>query len=234
MELVLIPKGTFTMGSAVGEAGREEREGPQHEVTISQSFYMGKYTVTQEQYEAVTGDNLRNYEGPKKPVTGLSWNGVQEFCKKLSQKSGKPIALPSEAQWEYACRAGTATPFYFGNTISINEVNYNGNYGNGTKTEFQSEIKDVGSFKPNKFGLFDMHGNVCQWCQDYYGEYPKAATVDPLGPAQGTFRVLRGGSWSSIAGLCRSAYRDSYPPDARFRGDVGFRVVVSTPTSNPP
>ena len=248
MKLVQIPAGKFLMGSpdaeqkeaakSVAAAGVKEEdvrkwfanESPQHEVTISKPFYMGIYDVTQEQYEQVMGQNPSTVKGPQNPVETVSWDDAVEFCKKLSAKTGKTVVLPTEAQWEYACRAGTKTPFNTGETISTDQANYDGNsvYGNGVKGEYRQKTTPVGTFKPNAFGLYDMHGNVWQWCADrydekYYGNSPKA---DPTGPADGAARVLRGGSWGSYPRSCRSAYRCFSSPVYRSCFN-GFRVVVS-------
>ena len=196
LELVLIKPGTFLMGSPETEAGRGVHE-KQHRVTISEAFYMGKFTVTQEQYEAVTGKNPSHFKGPKNPVEMVSWNAALEFCDKLNDRaksmlpSGMKIQLPTEAQWEYACRAGTTTPFYTGETISTDQANYNGNstYGNGVKGEFRGKTTPVGSFKPNGFGLYDMSGNVKQWCES---EEEKEYNKDVIGRND---HVTRGGCW---------------------------------------
>jgi formylglycine-generating enzyme required for sulfatase activity len=226
LELVLIPAGKFMMGSPKGEEERGSNE-TQHEVTISRPFHMGKYEVTQEQYEQIIGKNPSHFRGAKNPVECVSWDDAQEFCKKLSQKTGKAVSLPTEAQWEYACRAGTTTRFHTGETISTDQANYDGDeaYGNGQKGEYRKKTVAVGSFKPNAWGLYDMHGNVWEWCQDWYGEYPKGAVRDPDGPCNGTWRVLRGGAWYDYSRFCRSAYRSWY--DSENRTDyLGFRVVV--------
>ncbi|MEH2434535.1 MAG: SUMF1/EgtB/PvdO family nonheme iron enzyme [Nostoc sp.] len=171
LEMVQIPGGTFTMGSPEREADRYENESPQHQVKVS-GFFMGKYAVTQAQYQAVMGNNPSNFKGEKRPVEQVSWDEAVEFCEKLSQKTGNTYRLPSEAEWEYACRAGTTTPFYFGETITTDLVNYDGNYpyGSAPKGEYREQTTDVGKFPPNSFGLYDMHGNVWEWCegQDLY------------------------------------------------------------------
>jgi len=230
MKLVLIPAGKFTMGSPDNEKDRASDEGPQREVTISKPFYMGIYEVTQEQYEQVVGKNPSHFKGAQNPVERVSWEDAVAFCQALSRKRGKTVSLPTEAQWEYACRAGATTPFHTGQTISTDEANYDGNYvyGNGQKGKYRQTTIAVGSFKPNDFGLYDMHGNVWEWCSDWYAHsYANAKNVDPAGPGSGTItaRVVRGGSWGSIPILCRSAGRCGGPPDARM-GDFGFRVVV--------
>jgi formylglycine-generating enzyme required for sulfatase activity len=162
-------------------------------------------------------------------VEQVSWNDAADFCKKLSQTTGKTVTLPTEAQWEYACRAGTTTPFHTGQTISTDEANYNGNsvYGNGQKGTDRQTTIPVGSFKPNAFGLYDMHGNVLEWCSDWHGSYANANQMDPVGPSSGSDRVLRGGSYWDFPQLCRSAYRNWGVPYGRDY-DVGFRVVVDS------
>ena len=218
MKLALIPAGKFMMGSPSGEANRSGEE-PQHEVTISKPFYMGVTEVTQAQYEAVMGTNPSNFKGATNPVETVSWNDAAEFCKKLSEKTGKTLRLPTEAEWEYACRAGTKTAFSFGDadTGLGDYAWFNGNNGNTPRP--------VGQKKPNPWGLYDMHGNVWEWCADWYGDYPKGAATDPQGPASGTYRVLRGGAWFISPDFCRSAYRFINYPD--IRSSIGFRVVVS-------
>jgi formylglycine-generating enzyme required for sulfatase activity len=190
---------------------------------------MGIYDVTQEQYQQVMGNNPSQFKGAQNPVEMVSWDDAADFCKKLSAKTGTVVQLPTEAQWEYACRAGTKAPFNTGETINTDQANFDGNYtyGNGAKGDYRQKTTTVGSFKPNAFGLYDMHGNVCQWCADwfeenYYGRSPKA---DPTGPADGTLRVLRGGSWNGRPWYCRSALRSGASPGARD-GYGGFRVVV--------
>ena len=161
LEMVEIPGGKFLMGSPPGEKDRDSSEGPQHTVTI-QPFFMGKYTVTQAQYQAVMGNNPSGFLGAKRPVEKVSWDNATEFCAKLSQRTGKTYRLPSESEWEYACRAGTTTPFYFGATITTALVNFDGNYpyGSAPKGEHRKQTTDVGTFPPNAFFLYDMHGNV--------------------------------------------------------------------------
>jgi len=230
MKLVKIPAGTFMMGSPASEARRGSDEGPQRRVTISKPFYMGIYEVTQEQYQAVLGENPSNFTGAKNPVKKISWNNAAEFCRRLSVKTGKTVRLPTEAQWEYACRAGTTTPFNTGETISTSQANYNGyyTYGSGKKGAYSDKTIPVGSFKPNAFGLYDMHGNVWEWCKDWYDKsyYAKANNRDPQGPDSGEYRVLRGGRWYSDPKNCRSAHRGRDAPNLMVGGSYGFRVVV--------
>jgi formylglycine-generating enzyme required for sulfatase activity len=228
LEMVQISGGTFTMGSPEGEEKRGENESPQHTVTV-QPFFMGKYTVTQAQYQAIMGENPSSFKGEKRPVERVTWHNVVEFCRKLSQKTGRTYRLPSEAEWEYACRAGTTTPFHFGETITTDLANYHGNYqyASAPKGKCRNETTAVGSFPPNAFGLYDMHGNVWEWCQDTWHENYNGAPRD--GSAwinnNNDSRLLRGGSWFNNSRYCRSANRYGFGPVNRFYSD-GFRVVL--------
>ena len=227
MKFVWIPPGSFVMGSPKEEKERGGDE-TQHKVTLTKGFYMGVYAMTQEQWKEVMGNNPSNFKGEKKlPVESVSWNDCQEFIKKLREndKDKKAYRLPTEAEWEYACRAGTTTPFHFGETISTDQANYNGNgtYGNGKKGVYREKTTPVGTFAANTWGLHDMHGNVWQWCQDWYGEYPQNDLIDPQGPKSGQSRVLRCGSWGNAPDFCRSALRFRFSPGDRSIG-CGFRV----------
>jgi sulfatase modifying factor 1 len=189
---------------------------------------MGVYTVTQEQWKKVMGSNPSWFKGEKNlPVEQVSWGDCQKFIKKLRQDN-KPYRLPTEAEWEYACRAGTTTPFHFGETLSTDEANYYGQAvdGNGKKGVDRDKTLPVGSFPANRWGLHDMHGNVWQWCQDWYGSYPEIDVVDPIGPDEGYWRVLRGGSWCGAPCGCRSAFRHATVPAARVYY-YGLRVCFS-------
>jgi formylglycine-generating enzyme required for sulfatase activity len=228
MKFAWIPAGNFVMGSPKQEAERSYDE-TQHKVTLTKGFYMGVHLVTQEQWLDVTGNNPSKFKGEKNlPVERVSWNDCQEFIKKLREKDKKPYRLPSEAEWEYACRAGTKTPFHFGDTISTDQVNYIGNfvYGDGKKGVYREKTMPIGSFPANAFGLHDMHGNLWEWCQDWYGDYPANDVVDPHGPENGEHRVVRGGSWGSVPQFCRSAYRYGHGPGRRYL-DFGLRVCFS-------
>jgi formylglycine-generating enzyme required for sulfatase activity len=229
LEMVAIPGGQFLMGSPENELERSENENPQHIVTI-QPFYMGKYAVTQEQWQAVMENNPSRFQGAKRPVENVSWDDAVEFCQRLAQKTGKDYRLPTEAEWEYAARAGTTTPFHFGETISSDLANYDGNYtyGSGAKGEYRQQTTEVGKFSPNAFGLYEIHGNIWEWCQDTWHENYEGA------PSNGTAwvsendngsRLLRGGSWNYAPRYCRSAFRGR---NSHVDGDglVGFRVVV--------
>ena len=180
MKLALIPSGKFMMGSPKDEKDRLDNEGPQREVTISKAFYMGVYAVTQEQYERIMGENPSYFKGGQNPVETVSWDDAVEFCKKLSQKSSKAVSLPTEAQWEYACRAGSTTRFSYGDDDDkLGDYAWYGK-NSGSKTH------PVGQKKPNAWGLYDMHGNAWQWCSDWYADtYANANKTDPTGPAFG-------------------------------------------------
>ena len=219
MEFVLIPAGSFDMGSPSGEEDRRDREGPVHKVRIPDSFYMGKYEVTQKQWSEVMGDNPSNFKGDDLPVERITWNYVQEFIKKLNEKEGtEKYRLPSEAEWEYAARAGTTTRYSFGDdTSKLSEYAW---YGGGTGTH------PVGQKKPNSWGLYDMHGNVLEWVQDtFYMNYNDAPSDGgALEGGNGSLRVMRGGGWSGNAEYCRSASRSVDEPNFRYEC-IGFRLV---------
>jgi formylglycine-generating enzyme required for sulfatase activity len=217
LEMVYIPGGTFLMGSPETEKGSQDNERPQHKVVIT-PFYMGKYPVTQEQWEAVMRDNLSRFKGAKRPVENISWYNAIWFCEQLSEKTGYSYRLPSEAEWEYACRAGTTTPFHFGETITRELVNYSLRYGDTT---------EVGKFPPNAFGLYDMHGNVWEWCADSWHENYQGTPTDGSiweEGGQAGIRVLRGGSWGGILMSVRCAYRVGYS-QVNWFNDVGFRLL---------
>ena len=221
LEMAAIPGGSFMMGQLEDEGGRYNNASPQHQVTVP-SFFMGKYPVTQAQYQAIMGANPSYFKGSNRPVEKVSWKNAVTFCEKLSQKIGKSYRLPSEAEWEYACRARTTTPFHFGDTITTDLANYNGNY---------KETTEVGSFGvANNFGLYDMHGNVWEWCQDSWHSSYKGAPTDGsawLDTEENTnLKLLRGGSWCYNPDYCRSAFRDPYNLDD-LNFNIGFRVVCS-------
>ena len=216
LEMVLIPAGKFKMGSPASEKNRSDNE-TQHEVTLTKPFYMGKYEVTQEQWESVMGDNPSSTKGAKLPVTGVSWKDCQGFIEKLNAKTSGGYRRPTEAEWEYACRAGTTTAYSFGDVLTKSDANCN---------ESGGRIKEVGSYKPNAFGLYDMHGNVWEWCEDSYGDYPAGSAIDPKGPATGGSRVARGGSFNYGVSHARSSNRGLNSPTARS-DDGGFRLARS-------
>ncbi len=209
MEFVLIPAGTFMMGDTV-----------QHEVTLTQGFYLGKYEVTQAQYTQMMRKNPCLIKGPDLPVVRISWKECQDFCRKLREKTGKKARLPTEAEWEYACRAGTTTRFSFGDLDEELDA-----YGWSTRNS-EGKVHPVGQKKPNQFGLYDMHGNVWERVQDYYGNYPTKAVTDPKGPSKSGRRAVRGGSWRRTPESSQSAYRGSDPRGDRGSSD-GFRVALS-------
>jgi len=219
MKLVLIRPGKFLMGSPDSEQGRKTEEGPQHQVTITKPFYMGVTEVTQAQYEAVMGTNPSKFKGPSNPVDNVTWDEAVEFCRKLSEKTGKAVRLPTEAEWEYACRAGTKTRYSFGDSDSVlGDYAWSGSNSGGM-------THPVGQKKPNPWGLYDMHGNVYEWCADWFGSYSGGASTDPQGAASGKLRVSRGGAWHSIDPLTRRcAYRGRNDPAGRLEVH-GFRCA---------
>lgn len=251
--LVFIKGGTYLMGSPESEDWREDDE-TEHEVTVS-DFYIGQYEVTQKEYREFMGDHESTFSGENLPVENVSWYDAAAYCNARSQKEGLTPAyiidgqqvtwdqgadgyrLPTEAEWEYACRAGTDSPFNTETSIGAEEANYFGHYpyqieGNyfsqnnlDTKSgEYRQTTTPVGSFSPNPWNLYDMHGNVGEWVWDYYGEYATAAQTNPTGPESGTFRVNRGGGWNDFAKNLRSAYRSSTPPENRGIS-IGFRIA---------
>jgi formylglycine-generating enzyme required for sulfatase activity len=230
MKFVRIPPGTFMIGSPPIEPGHAFNEA-QHQVTLTKEFYMQTTEVTQAQWKEVMGNNPSRFNkcGDDCPVENVSWNDVQNFVHKLNQREGSGIyRLPTEAEWEYAARAGTKTAFAFGQCLSTDHANYDGNYpvSECAKGEFRNKPVPVGSFSPNSWGLFDMHGNVWEWCQDWYKIYPSDSVTDPAGPPKGSSRLHRGGSWFSGAGPCRSANRNFSSPEER-KFDLGLRVVMN-------
>lgn len=221
MALNWIPSGKFRMGE-----GEES-----YDVTITRPYYLGVIEVTQEQYQRVMGKNLSSFKGVKNPVENVSWDDAVSFCKKLSElptekSAGRVYRLPTEAEWEYACRAGTTTDYSFGDAESQLD-----DYAWYSKNSGQA-AHAVGLKEPNAFGLYDMHGSVWEWCQDWYGGYPSGALIDPLGPSESTYRVCRGGSWGSGAAYCRAAYRRTFVP--AYRSPIcGFRIALSPSVKQP-
>jgi len=215
---VLIPAGEFLMGSTEGI----DEERPVHQVRISQPFYLGKYAVTQAQWEAVMGNNPSRFkDNPNQPVENVSWEDVQVFIRTLNGEDGEQYRLPTEAEWEYACRAGSAGAYCFGNNSDQlgQYAWYEANAGGQTQP--------VGQLQPNAWGLYDMHGNIYEWVHDWYGKYPAGAVTDPRGPSRPTLdpdRVNRGGSWDHDAWGCRSARRGRLTPNSR-RDNLGFRLL---------
>lgn len=226
-----IQPGTFTMGSPTDEPGRFDDE-TQHHVVLTTGFWMADSTCTQALWQAVTGSNPAKFrDSSENPVEQVSWDDCQLFLTALNgQVSGAAFALPTEAQWEYACRAGTTTAYSFGPTITPEQVNYDGYLtqnasGPAVKGLRRQKTVPVKSLPPNPWGLYEMHGNLDQWCSDWSGDYSGHAERNPTGPSSGTARVVRGGSWYSLAGNCRSAIRASYQPDNRL-GNYGLRLAA--------
>jgi formylglycine-generating enzyme required for sulfatase activity len=227
MKFVLIPAGAFMMGSPPDEPGRGDDE-RQHQVTLTKAFYMGVTEVTQEQWRQIMGNNPSHFQdcGAHCPVEFVSWNDCQEFVQRLNQREGdNNYRLPTEAEWEYACRAGSITAFANG---SITETGcghdpnldvmgwYCGNSG--------KEPHPVAQRKSNALGLYDMHGNIWEWCQDWYGPYPSGDAIDPTGPSSGSDRIIRGGGWHEDVEGCRSALRVGRAPASKA-GTLGFRLA---------
>jgi formylglycine-generating enzyme required for sulfatase activity len=240
MEFVKIPAGSFMMGSPTSEKDRNEDEGPQRRVTINYEFYMGKYEVTQEEYEEVMGTNPSNFKNcPRCPIEQVSWDDAKSFIQKLNAKNdGYEYRLPSEAEWEYAARGGTTTPFGIGNgnSLSSEQANFDGDYpyGNAPQGKYLGKTTPVGSYQPNAFGLYDMHGNVWEWVEDIWKDNYSGLSVDGsanVSVGDSSLRVLRGGSWNFVGLLLRSAFRNRYAPATRY-SNFGFRLVLR-PTSRP-
>lgn len=231
LEMVALQAGSFIMGSPENEEGRNQDEKPQHKVDIAR-FFMSKYPITQAQYLTIMKKNPSGFKGEKKPVETVSWFDCKQFCHKLSKLTDRQFRLPSEAQWEYACRAGTTTPFYTGDTITTDLANYNGQfgYGKGNAGIARRETTDVGSFPPNAFGLYDLHGNVLEWCADsWHNNYLNAPShsdpwEDKDAEEENSPRVLRGGSWDDTAYYCRSSVRNWCSPLVKGKL-IGFRIV---------
>jgi len=233
IKFVKIPAGTFMMGSPDGQGEKDEH--PQHKVTLD-GFWVGMFEVTQKQYRDIMGSNPSEFKGNDiRPVETVSWYDAVEFCKKFSSKYGVEVRLPTEAEWEYACRAGSTTRYYWGDSDEYEVVDqyavYDKNsYDNGENhKDYGPHV--AGSKKPNSWGLYDMSGNVWEWCADWYVKdyYGKSPSRNPQGPSSGGLRVVRGGSWDRDDGFVRSAGRNWYRPDLRTYGDCGFRVVFSAP-----
>ena len=215
------PSGQFMMGSPADERNRSDGES-QRQVTLSKGFWMLETEVTQAMWESVMENNPSRFKGAKLPVEQVSWNDCQEFIKKLNEltvaPAGYKFSLPTEAQWEYACRSGTTTAYHFGDTLTLRQANFFSIFG-------RDQTRDVGSYPANAWGLRDMHGNVWEWCLDWYGNDPGGAVTDPAGAERGSSRVLRGGSWNLHAQYCRSAFRYRNSPAGRYNS-VGFRLSL--------
>ena len=249
MKLSLNPAGEFMMGHAASVGDTREDETPRHHVQITEPFYIGVYEVTQAEYERVMGNNPSFFSSTgvgkgdvagrsteRFPVEQVPWHDAVEFCRRLSslsaeQQAGRVYRLPTEAQWELACRGGTHSPFHYGESLSSNQANVNGKYpyGSAEQGPFLGRTTEVGSYLPNALGLYDMHGNVWEWCADRYGAdyYSKSPRSDPKGPESGTSRVIRGGGWRSDGRDCRSGFRYADMPSGRYYV-MGFRVAMQT------
>ena len=244
LKMARIPEGKFVMGAAKGEKEANKNERPQQEVTLPE-FWMGQYVVTQAQWKAVMGPKViksqktsnrimaNNVKRPLQPIDDIFWTDAVAFCQKLSQQTGRDYRLPSNAQWEYACRARTTTPFHFGDTLTPNLANYNGNYtyGHGPKGIYREQTTEVGCFPPNAFGLYDMHGNVWEWCLERWQTFDSgSSSAQNIQRFSGQKKSLRGGSWFYLPTNCRSAYHLTYPFHNRT-DDIGFRVVCLSPST---
>ena len=224
MEFVHIPAGEFMMGSPDSETGRQKDEGPVHRVIIEKPFYLGKYEVTQAQWTAVMGDNPSIFQNAPDhhmyPVDWVSWNDCRDFIQKLNKLNSGTFRLPTEAEWEYACRAGTQTPFYWG----MNTEGWEMNRYAWAYSRAEGKSHPVGQKQPNAWGLYDMSGNVWEWCSDWRGDYPSGTAVSPAGPDSGKVKIYRGGSWFNPAATLRSANRHGHAPDISFT-NAGLRLV---------
>ncbi|MCQ2251645.1 MAG: formylglycine-generating enzyme family protein [Bacteroidales bacterium] len=221
IEMVYVQHGTFTMG-ATPEQGSDayDDEKPAHSVTLTNDYYVGKYEVTQKLWKAVMGNSPSYFKGDDLPVEQVSWNDVQEFLRKLNSITGKNFRLPTEAEWEYAARGGNKSRGYkYSGSNDINEVAWY------TTNSHDKGTSKVGSFAPNELGIYDMSGNVWEWCQDWYDNYSSTSQSNPTGPSSGFRRVLRGGGWYDDAGLCRVSCRNGYTPGNRF-SFISFRLAL--------
>lgn len=246
MRFVLVPRARFEMGSPASEPYRRKDE-TQHEVELTRSYWLGMHEVSQREFQEVMGRNpsffapsgigrsrVRPKEASIHPVEGVSWHDAVEFCRRLSEMTDEKrrrhrYRLPTEAEWEWACRAGTVTPIYFGPEPTSREANYNGTapFGTSRLGPFLKATTPVGGYRANVFRLHDLHGNVAEWCGDWYSAtyYDESPKTDPTGPSEGTERVVRGGGWANTARECRSAARNHFPPDF-VSYNIGFRVVL--------
>ena len=217
-DMVLVKARTFTMGATPEMEDPWDDEKPVHQVTLTNDYYIGKTEVTQALWKAVIGSNPSFFEGDNKPVESVSWDDCQEFISKLNTATGKNFRLPTEAEWEFAARGGNKSNHYqYSGSDNIDDVAW---YNDNSKTH------DVASKRPNELGLYDMSGNVWEWCSDWYGDYSSSAQTNPTGANSGSYRVSRGGGWFNLAWDCRSSYRDGYSPDGRGYY-LGLRLALS-------
>jgi formylglycine-generating enzyme required for sulfatase activity len=219
------------MGSPTNEQDRDSDEGPQTVVTLTKGFFVGQHEVTQGEYQAVMKSNPSGFKGdPNRPVEQVSWHDATNYCARLTGRErtagglpeGWVYRLPTEAEWEYACRAGTTTRFSYGDDAGYAQFGNYAWYNSNSKATTHA----VGQKQPNAWGLYDVHGNVWEWCLGWYGTYPGGRVTNPKGPDSGSLRVIRGGGWDGDAWGCRSAFRSYYWPDGRY-GDLGFRAVLA-------
>ena len=227
MEMIYCGRGSFIMGSPANEVDRYGDE-IQHKETLTRGFWLGKYPVTQAQWESVTGSNpSQSNQGYNYPVDNVSWYDCNDFIEKINSQSNLNARFPTEAEWEYACCAGTTTKYHWGNALNGDKANCDGNYPCGTtvRGRYLQKTTPVGSYDANPWGFYDMHGNVWEWCADWYGRYPTKSETDPKGPPSGSYRVYRGGSWYNSAYRCRSSCRGN---GSDYRGSsTGFRLCCS-------
>jgi formylglycine-generating enzyme required for sulfatase activity len=230
MHMSFIPAGEFMMGSPKDEKDRQNDE-TQHRVKLTKPFYLGKYEVTQAEWKKVMGKEpwkgeRYTKENPRHAATYISWEDCREFLKKLNVARTTSFALPTEAQWEYACRSATTTRFYYGEDETSRLLKGYAWFDDNAWDVGDKYAHPVGQKKPSAWGLYDMHGNVWEWCQDWYGNYPNEAATNPVGPTSGSYRVQRGGSWYGSARYCRAADRFRFLPGFRVRY-LGFRLALS-------
>ena len=233
MDFRLLSAGTFRMGSPPEQRDRDSDEGPPRPITLSRPVYLGVHEVTQKQYRAVMGENPSKHVAANRPVDSVTWPQAVAFCRAMSKRTGRCVRLPTEAEWEYACRAGSNARFSFGDDEA--QLHRFGNYYDRKHPNYDDVLADdgharaapVGSYRPNAWGFCDMHGNVFEWCYDWYTPtYPADQTTDPVGAPAGAYRATRGGSWASPSWKCRSAYRNRFTGDGRYNDQIGLRVVV--------
>lgn len=218
--MVRVEAGTFTMGATPEMKDPYDDEKPTHQVTLTNDYYIGKYEVTQALWKAVMGNNPSRFKGDNLPVETVTWNDCQKFISKLNRITGKKFRLPTEAEWEYAARGGNKSRGYqYSGSNNLSDVAW-------YEDNSDSKTHAVGSKQANELGIYDMSGNVWEWCQDRYGRYSKSSQTNPTGATSGSFRVRRGGSWNFTARICRSSYRNESLPSLR-NSDLGFRLVLS-------
>ena len=226
IDMIRVEAGTFTMGATAEMKDPSDKEKPTHRVTLTKDYYIGKYEVTQALWKAVMGNNPSMFKGDNLPVEQVSWKDCQKFLSKLNRITGKTFRLPTEAEWEYAARGGNKSRGYqYSGSNNLSDVAWYSGNSDSDNSEYEYETHAVGTKQPNELGIYDMSGNVREWCQDWYGKYNSSSQVNPTGANSGSYRVGRGGSWSCTAGNCRSSYRDDYAPGYGY--NLGLRLVLS-------